>query len=262
MSSSEQEIRETMGAQVRHFTTGPSGSGRARFNEQLSAQAALRVAESAIDKEDPDGARRTLERLIREAHRSFEQSTSERMAARIEADRTEAALAAERKRLEADAREVSILRGMLAVERTRNAELSAALAQRSTRRASRAAAPPAVPDPDSASLRPDPSAAETPADFMAQLRLYKTWSGNPGFRQIAAGTGQRYTASALQAAITRDVLPRKHEMVDAIVQGCGGSNEDRQTWATAWRRLTMQPASRMPLALVLEFSEGADDRSA
>jgi hypothetical protein len=78
------------------------------------------------------------------------------------------------------------------------------------------------------------------------LRQFKVWSGNPGFRQIAAGAGNRYTASALQAALKADHLPRKHELIDAIVQGCGGSEEDRRMWAQAWRQRPAGPGHRVP----------------
>jgi hypothetical protein len=43
----------------------------------------------------------------------------------------------------------------------------------------------------------------------------------------------------------------RYDMVDAIVTGCGGSDEDRRMWATAWRRLAMQPESGVTLAEVL-----------
>ena len=90
-------------------------------------------------------------------------------------------------------------------------------------------------------LRPDPRGAETATAFMECLREFKVWSGNPGFRQVAARAGKRYTAAALQRALAQDKLPKKLEIVDSIVTGCGGSNDDRRMWATAWRRLAMQP---------------------
>ena len=265
MSSSERENREALAGQVHPFKVGAPAPSRVRFNGQLAVQAGRRAAESAMVSDDPDTALRAAVQYVREAEKLLEQATSERMVARAETERAAMVLAEvseARKRLNDEIREMSAHKAALSAERARLSMEQAASAKRQARRASRATAPAAVPDPDNASLRPDPAAATTPADFMAQLRLYKTWSGNPGFRQIAAGAGQRYTASALQAAITRDVLPRKLEMVDTIVQGCGGSDEHRQTWAAAWRRLIMQSGSRMPLALVLEFAEEVDDRSA
>jgi hypothetical protein len=95
-------------------------------------------------------------------------------------------------------------------------------------------------------LRPDPRAAETAAAFMECLREFKLWSGNPGFRQIAARAGNRYTGAALQAALARGKLPKKLEIVDTIVAGCGASDDDRRMWATAWRRLAMRPEPGEP----------------
>jgi hypothetical protein len=34
-------------------------------------------------------------------------------------------------------------------------------------------------------------------------------------------------------------LPDRLEVIDAIVEGCGGTDEDRQRFATAWRKLAM-----------------------
>jgi hypothetical protein len=111
----------------------------------------------------------------------------------------------------------------------------------------RHASPAAVPDLD-VTLRPDPRLAATPVELMLMLRQFKVWSGNPGFRQIAAGSGNRYSASALHAALQAGHLPRKQALIDAIVQGCGGSEEDRRMWATAWRQLAMHPWRSGPQA--------------
>jgi hypothetical protein len=34
-------------------------------------------------------------------------------------------------------------------------------------------------------------------------------------------------------------LPDRLEVIDAIAEGCGGTDEDRQRFATAWRKLAM-----------------------
>ncbi len=43
-------------------------------------------------------------------------------------------------------------------------------------------------------------------------------------------------------------LPDRLEVIDAIVEGCGGTDEDRQKFATAWRKLAMPGpvAARLP----------------
>lgn len=38
-------------------------------------------------------------------------------------------------------------------------------------------------------------------------------------------------------ALKSDELPGRLRVVDAIIEGCGGGAEDRQRFATAWRRL-------------------------
>jgi hypothetical protein len=90
---------------------------------------------------------------------------------------------------------------------------------------------------------------------MALLRQFRVWAGHPSFRNMSAATSPKYTASALHSALGRAELPRQLATVNAIVQGCGGSEEDRQMWATAWHRLAMNPDSGVPIARVLRFPE-------
>jgi hypothetical protein len=240
--------------------------GRAQDIRAETAYQAIRsVAQAAIDGKDPqaalDAAIRCLhaadELLARaqtamsDAHREIQRAESQRAALENE-HRT---LAVQRHELMAARDAFEVTRHKLAAER------NAATEQQARRRPRTTALPP-VPDLDGPSLQPDPATASTPADFMALLRQFKKWSGNPGYRQIASGSGQRYTASALQAALNRDSLPKKQEIVDAVVQGCGGTEDARRAWASAWRRLFMQPASDVPLAAVLAFPDASDTRSA
>ena len=46
--------------------------------------------------------------------------------------------------------------------------------------------------------------------------------------------------STMCAVLRKDELPRRLEVVEAIITGCGGSDEDRQRFATAWRRLAQK----------------------
>jgi hypothetical protein len=92
-------------------------------------------------------------------------------------------------------------------------------------------------------LRPDPGAAQTAAELMGCLRQFRIWSGNPSYRDMAAGAGQRSSVSAMHGTLGADDLPERFAAIDAIVEGCGGSEEDRQRFSTAWRRLALGPAS-------------------
>lgn len=214
---------------------------------------------------------RCLDEAARMAHRATAELT-DAMRQAEEAASVQAALAAQRDSLEAERAEleseradVTVMRRILDADRHELRVASAAVdarlqqeppgppSKKGTRAAHRRESEPVLPD-HNATLRPDPSTARDPATFMELLRQFRIWAGNPSYRDMAA-RDQRFTASALHAALARDVLPRRHEMVDAIVAGCGGSEEDRSMWATAWRRLAMQPASGVALAQVLTLPE-------
>jgi hypothetical protein len=88
-------------------------------------------------------------------------------------------------------------------------------------------------------LRPDPSGARTPAEFIEALRQFRTWAGNPSFRDMARACHGRPAASTMCRVLRSPELPPRLELVDAIITACGGEEEDRERFATAWRRLTM-----------------------
>jgi hypothetical protein len=227
---------------------------------ELAYQSARKKAYRAISSDHPEAAFRAAMRCLGEADKLLVQVRVERTLAREEAANAVSLreeLQAARTALVIERRQLAMAREEFIADRTRwIGERMAAQATREARPKPRETAPGAVPDLDT-SLRPDPRNAASPADLMSMLRQFKVWSGNPGFRQIAAGAGNRYSASALHAALKADHLPRKHELIDAIVQGCGGSEEDRRMWAQAWRQLAMQPGSGVPLAQVIEFPETA-----
>jgi hypothetical protein len=72
------------------------------------------------------------------------------------------------------------------------------------------------------------------------LRQFRIWAGNPSWRRdMAARSGQRAGMSTMWKALRAKELPLRLEVIDSIVEGCGGSEEDRRRFASAWRRLTM-----------------------
>jgi hypothetical protein len=86
------------------------------------------------------------------------------------------------------------------------------------------------------SLKPDPAAARTPAEYVTVLRQHIAWSGGASLRTIAARAKQSRVHSSIATALRRDKLPTL-EVVTAIVVGCGGTEEDLRAFTLAWQRL-------------------------
>jgi hypothetical protein len=96
---------------------------------------------------------------------------------------------------------------------------------------------PVQPPPDLGTQQwPDPRAAKTVPEFLQALRDYRTWAGSPSCKRISAGSGGRYSKSAIYAALAGRKLPGL-ELVDAIITGCGGDDHARGAFASAWRKL-------------------------
>jgi hypothetical protein len=98
--------------------------------------------------------------------------------------------------------------------------------------------PEQIPDVDGQDLRPDPLAADTPAEFVACLRCFRTWAGQPTLREIATRSRQAVSYTTIQKVLARNDLPSLTATL-AILTGCGATHEYQQSFATAWRRLTM-----------------------
>lgn len=88
-------------------------------------------------------------------------------------------------------------------------------------------------------LRPDPSGIKTAAELIEALRQFRTWAGNPSYRDMARVCRGRPAASTMCRVLGRGELPARFEVIDAIVTACGGEEDDRERFATAWRRLVM-----------------------
>ncbi|QKW32529.1 hypothetical protein HUT17_05215 (plasmid) [Nocardiopsis flavescens] len=96
-----------------------------------------------------------------------------------------------------------------------------------------------LPDAVGHDLRPDPMTATTPAEFMELLRRYRIWSGQMSYREMALRSGRTVAASTFCTALRRDQLP-KQSLLRTIIEVCGGTLAEQQTWVTAWRRLALQ----------------------
>ena len=95
-----------------------------------------------------------------------------------------------------------------------------------------------IPDMPGSDWCPDPGGIQTAAEFMDALRRYRLWAGNPSFRAMQRQCGHRFAASTMCAAMQGDGLPSL-DMADAIIVACGGRQEHRQAFATAWRSLVL-----------------------
>jgi tetratricopeptide (TPR) repeat protein/transcriptional regulator with XRE-family HTH domain len=92
-------------------------------------------------------------------------------------------------------------------------------------------------------LRPDPLDARTSAEFIACLRAYRAWCGQPSFRAIAAQSRFAVSHATIRTALGSDKLPGLTKVL-AIVAGCGGGAEDQQRFASAWRRIVMDSSGQ------------------
>ena len=107
----------------------------------------------------------------------------------------------------------------------------------------------AIPDADGYDLCPDPLKARNSAELVNALRRYRISAGEPSFRDMASNSGQRVAYSTMCAALSGDALP-KLDVVLGVVAGCGGSEEDQQRFATAWRRLRIGETGRPDLRIL------------
>lgn len=96
-----------------------------------------------------------------------------------------------------------------------------------------------VSDANGLDLRPDPSEATTEAEYVEALRQFRTWAGNPSFRDLEKRCNGRPVASTICKVLQSGQLPRRFEVIDAIVSACGGTDEDRARFATAWRQMVL-----------------------
>jgi hypothetical protein len=110
-----------------------------------------------------------------------------------------------------------------------------------------------------ADLRPDPREARTPAELIEALRRFRKWTGNPPFRRMWNRSGRRAGVSTMCTVLSGNTLPDRLDVIDAIVEGCGGTEEDRRRFATAWRELTMahgQPRVMRPFREAYKTAAG------
>lgn len=81
-------------------------------------------------------------------------------------------------------------------------------------------------------------APRTPAELIDAIRRFRARAGNPSFRKMSERSGGRVRPSAMCEALKGNSLPRL-TVIDAIVRGCEGAEEDRKRFALAWRDLAL-----------------------
>lgn len=101
-----------------------------------------------------------------------------------------------------------------------------------------------VTDAHGIDLRPDPSAAATPEEYIEALNRFRLWAGNPSFRDLEKRCNGRPVASTICKVLQSGELPRRFEVIDAIVSACGGTEDDRARFATGWRQLVLPEPTR------------------
>ncbi|MFI6815388.1 hypothetical protein ACIBG7_23470 [Nonomuraea sp. NPDC050328] len=90
-------------------------------------------------------------------------------------------------------------------------------------------------------LKPSPLTATSKEEFLAVMREFHIWAGEPSYREIALKARKSVGASTLCEALDPKRPPRLPtlKVVTAFVYGCGGGEEDLTTWTTAWRQVRL-----------------------
>ncbi len=99
--------------------------------------------------------------------------------------------------------------------------------------------PPAIPDLRGHDQRPDPLLTRTPAKFVAAMRAYHAWAGNPSLREMERRCAKQISYSTFRTMLHSDSIPAKLSSVETFVRVLGGTTEDLQRWASAWRQIAM-----------------------
>ncbi len=95
-----------------------------------------------------------------------------------------------------------------------------------------------VSDAEGYDLKPNPLTAKTPGELVTALREYRTWAGTPPLRTMAVTAREKVAHTTMWSALNGSELPA-FRVVIAIVEGCGGSQEDLRSFATAHRRISL-----------------------
>jgi hypothetical protein len=115
------------------------------------------------------------------------------------------------------------------------------LLKRARRRVVEGVVTPELPDAGPSHLRPDPSKAQTPDDFLGLLRAFHMWKGRRSLRDIAAASGDRISSSTVRNILRGTTPLDRLEVVRDFVVGCGGNTRDLEDITCAWRHVYVTP---------------------
>jgi len=211
VSEERQPAAVTLPAAARHRRTGPA------HGAEVSMDLMRRLVEGAAAAGDVRAAAEAVRACMEEAIALYQLAMSERSKAQV------------MMRQAADD---------LARARDLQDETAKAREESRPRRERHALGHPAQDEPG-CSLRPDPSRTRNAAELIEALRQFRTWAGNPSYRDMARACNGRPAASTMCRVLRGRALPERFEVIDAIITACGGEEEDRERFATAWRRLAM-----------------------
>ncbi|MFC4562507.1 hypothetical protein ACFO4E_11645 [Nocardiopsis mangrovi] len=96
--------------------------------------------------------------------------------------------------------------------------------------------PPAVRDIEGHDQRPDPMQATTIGAYVGAMRELQAWA-DLSYRDLERFCGGVCAYSTFWKALRDDTRLPKLVLVNALVVACGGTEDDYQRWATAWRRI-------------------------
>lgn len=117
----------------------------------------------------------------------------------------------------------------------------------------------AVRDCEGYDLRPNPLDAATPSEFVEAMRRYHRWAGKPSFRAMAdRAPGSPATFCSM---LKGDELPR-FPMLSAFIVACGGTEDEFQRWATAWRKIdqSMDGDCSLPSVTLVSLPEPVPEK--
>jgi hypothetical protein len=107
----------------------------------------------------------------------------------------------------------------------------------------------AVRDTKGYNLKPNPLTATTAGQLVDAMRAYRSWAGNVPYRAMADRAHHAVAHSTMFVALNSSELPAL-PVVIAIIRGCGGSSDDQEKFATAWRRINSGGIDGSTIALL------------
>lgn len=98
-----------------------------------------------------------------------------------------------------------------------------------------------APDLPGQDLRPDPDTITTVAELLEAMRLYRIWAGNISYRKLSAVCRNRFSPSGFHKALNGGTLPG-FELVRDFIGACGATEDYRDRFLAAWRRVAIDVA--------------------